>query len=88
VTQPDGNRNVAAFLTRIDEELSVVGDAPTIEEVFDGMDVQTALAGDDDALARAFDIKKKHLDRVEPEAEVETGQKDMFGGEPPDVPGE
>jgi hypothetical protein len=88
VTQPDGNRNVAAFLTRIDEELSVVGDAPTIEEVFDGFDLQIVLAGDDDALARAFDIKKKHLDRVEVAETVEAGQKDMFGGEPPDVPGE
>jgi hypothetical protein len=84
VTQPDGNRNVAAFLTRIDEELSVVADAPTIEEVFDGMDVQTALAGDDDALARAFEIKKKHLDRVEVAETVEAGQTDMFS--PPDVP--
>lgn len=84
VTQPDGNRNVAAFLTRIDEELSTVADAPTIEEVFDGMDVQTALAGDDDALARAFDIKKKHLDRVEVAETVEAGQTDMFS--PPDVP--
>lgn len=52
------------FLDRLDEELSVADSEETVIEIFDGLDVQVALGGNDAALAKAFLLLDKHKARV------------------------
>lgn len=68
------------ILAELEELLSHAGDAEAVEKAFDDFDVPGKLSGNDDALARAFALKKVALgDDMLPDPE--TGE---FPPEPPD----
>ncbi len=70
------------FLFELEEALSGATTAAEVEAQFDQADVQVAL--DDEAdIAKAFEIKKLALWRVNRPTEAE-GQGDMLGGQPED----
>jgi len=57
--------DVGKYLARVDEELSAGETVDAVETIFDGLDVQTALAPfGDEPLKEAFALKLKHMTRA------------------------
>lgn len=82
---------VANFLAELRIELAEADQESEIEERFDGADVQTRLAGNQLAIAKAFQIKTNAINKLatDQRAELEgAGQGDIFGGQLPEVPGD
>lgn len=72
--------DVGRFLNQIDETLATASDVAQMEALWDDLDVQRDLAGDEDALTRAFDLKKHHKTRIERVMATKAGQGDLLGG--------
>lgn len=68
------------FKVRLDEELAVAGDKPTLEEIWDSLDVENSLGGDDFAIAGAEEIKAKHVARIEKKELELAGQLNLLDG--------
>lgn len=53
-----------AFLTRLDEELASAETEDQVNELFQGSGAEDSFGDDEAALARAYELRTKHLDRV------------------------
>lgn len=63
---PVGESDEAAFLEMLEGELAFATNVQSVEEIWSENDVERTLYGNDDALTKAFEIKKFSLDRVNP----------------------
>lgn len=67
--------DVANFLTTIDESLSFGMDEATQIDLWDNLFVETTLAGNDEALEKAFAIRKRHAERIDTTGEEPKKEK-------------
>lgn len=88
--QPAGAENEATpvagdpdeeSLAELEAALAEATTGDEVETIFDSSDIQLSVAGNDDALARAFEIKKLAAERVNRAAAIAEGQGDLLGGE-------
>ncbi|MGU3399264.1 recombinase RecT [Brucellaceae bacterium D45D] len=56
--------NLEAFLTELDDAMATGKTEDAISEIWDGYDVEATLTDDEDALQRAFDLRKHRVARV------------------------
>jgi len=62
--QDDEPFDLDAFLSELDVSMAAGKTHDEVIEVWDGYDVEATLTGDDEALQRAFDLRKPHIARV------------------------
>lgn len=67
-------------LAELEAALAEATTEDEVESLFDQSDIQLSVAGNDDALARAFEIKRLAVERVNRAVAIDGGQGDLLGG--------
>lgn len=83
-TAADGSLNFGTdpteeALAELEAALAEATNDDEVETIFDSSDIQLSVAGNDDALARAFEIRRLASDRVNRAAAINGGQGDLLG---------
>jgi hypothetical protein len=70
------------FLDQIEETLATAGDQDMLDRLWDELEVQNEFSSDEDALERAFALKKKHEERITRVQAVAAGQTSFLDDVP------